>query len=323
MPSQRMVRWVSMHSFAGRFWSVPGAKCWPAGVSTERSARKTSASWTTSPPGSSTTATARRNGWWGAASHGSSSNQPMNDCGSSTCTRTSTTPERLALFSRVPACGSSATFASAPRPVRLRRRVVADLVDLGRRLVDVRPELPARPQRVDEDPVAAGRKDPFADVDVPGVAAPPADEVARVDLVPDPDERVDVLVAEVADVDEPPVSVRRRADDLAALDRVDAVSPARRRARLGTVVAHCDVDAVVVDRAQLRIRAGVHERAADRVRLVHGRDRPATVGVVVRLGRLEFSGTAMCGLSQTRRRFQTGGGVGKPTDRSAASSLPT
>jgi hypothetical protein len=36
----------------------------------------------------------------------------MNDCGSSTWTRTSTTPERLVLFSRVPACGSRATFAS-------------------------------------------------------------------------------------------------------------------------------------------------------------------------------------------------------------------
>ena len=33
----------------------------------------------------------------------------MNDCGSSRCTRTSTFPESAALFSRVPACGNSAT----------------------------------------------------------------------------------------------------------------------------------------------------------------------------------------------------------------------
>jgi hypothetical protein len=156
-------------------------------------------------------------------------------------------------------------------------------VDLRRGSVDERPELPARPQRVDEDRLVVLREDPLADVDVPGVEAAPADQVARVDLVADLDERIDVLVAEVPDVDEPADSVWGGADDLAALDRVHAVGSPGRCARLGAVVAHGDVDPVVVDRPQFGVGPRVHEGAADRVRLVHGRDRPAAVVVVVRL----------------------------------------
>ena len=101
--------------------------------------------------------------------------------------------------------------------------------------------------------------------------------------VPDLDECVDVLVTEVPDVDEPPDSVWSGAANLAPFDRVHAVSPPWRGARLGIVVAHGDVDAVVVYRPQLGIRAEVHEGAADRMRLVHRGNRPAAVVVVVRL----------------------------------------
>ena len=191
---------------------MPGAKCWPAGVSTERSARKTSWLRTTWPPGSSTTATARRKGWWGAASQGRSC-EPADERLRVVEVHAHVHLPRERRLVQPGACLGKQRDGGlgAPRPGRLGRRVVADLVDLRRGRVDVRPELPARPQRVHEDRVVAGRKDPFADVDVPGVEAAPADQVARVDLVPDLDERVDVLVAEVADVDEPPDSVWRGA----------------------------------------------------------------------------------------------------------------
>ena len=212
---------------------MPGAKCWPAGVSTERSARKTSWLRTTCAAGQLDDRDRQTEGVVGR----SQPRQVLEKADErlrvvEVHAHVHLPRERRLVQPRAGLRKRCDGGLGAPRPGRLRRRVVADLVDLRRGRVDVRPELPARPQRVHEDRVVAGGKDPFADVDVPGVEAAPADQVARVDLVPDLDECVHVLVAEVPDVDEPPDSVWRGAPNLATFDRVHAMRPPGRGPRL-------------------------------------------------------------------------------------------
>ena len=147
--------------------------------------------------------------------------------------------------------------------------------------VDVGPQLPARAQRVDEDAAAVREVDELAQVDVPVALPRPRDLLAGLDDVARPDEHVDVLVAEVRDVDEPARAGSRRPEDATALDRVHAMRAPGRRAAPGDVVADGDVDAVVVDAALLVVGAWVEERPADRVLTVEGADGPPPPLVVI------------------------------------------
>ena len=170
-----------------------------------------------------------------------------------------------------------------PAPGRRRRRVEADVVDDRRRRVGVGLQLPARPERVQQHrPTVAGRVE-LGQVDVPRALRRPADELPGTHAVAALDARVDVPVAEVADADvAADAGLGRHLDD-AALDRVDAVRPAGGSALLGPVVPDGHVDAGVVDGAERRVGPRVEERAADRMLLMLGRDRPAVEVVVVAL----------------------------------------
>ena len=148
-------------------------------------------------------------------------------------------------------------------------------------------DLSARPQRVHRDRLA-GREDELAEVHVPVALARPADVLPRDDGLPGRDHRVDVPVPEVPGVHESPLALGRREVHGAALDREDPVRALRRRARLGPVVAHRDVDSVVVDRALVRIGARVEERPANRMLAALRPDGPAPERVVVDLREVEL-----------------------------------
>ena len=172
--------------------------------------------------------------------------------------------------------------ARASPPGRRRRSVEADLPDRGSRPIHVWVQLPATPQRVDEDPCLAG-EDELAQVDVPVARTRPADVLARYDRLTRQDERVDVAVPEVADVGVAAHAVRRGEEHGPALDCVHAMCPPGRRPTLRPVVADGDVHALVVNGAALGVWTGVEKRAPDRVLSVARADRPAAVRVVVRL----------------------------------------
>ena len=122
------------------------------------------------------------------------------------------------------------------------------------------------------------------------IASPsPGDLLPRLHKITHANERVDVFVAEVSDVDESPYTVGRCAGDLASLDCVHAMCTARWRTAVGPIVADGDVDAVVEDGAKLVMRARVQEGAADRMLPVERQDRPAPPLVVVALSGLEAS----------------------------------
>ena len=99
----------------------------------------------------------------------------MKLCGSLTRTRTSTqTGEAVPVeaFSLVRKARDARL--RPPCPARSRRRVEANLADLGRRPVDERMQLPSRAERVDDDR-RTGREDELAQVDVPPALPRPAD----------------------------------------------------------------------------------------------------------------------------------------------------
>ena len=106
---------------------------------------------------------------------------------------------------------------------------------------------------------------------MPVALARPRDVLAGHDGLARLDDGVDVPVPEVAGVNGAADAARSREEDGPALDREDPVRAPRRRAALRPVVADGDVDAVVVDRAALRIRPRVEERAANRVLPLLGR----------------------------------------------------
>ena len=141
--------------------------------------------------------------------------------------------------------------------------------------------LPAAVERVDGNPslaVAAG-ENPLRQMEMPLAGERPAEHVPGPDGLTLRDDGVDVAVAEMAEPDDRLAGscVARDPPDLAALERVDTVRPAGRRAPSGPVVAHGDVDAVVV----VLLRPRIEERAANRMLAVSRRDRPAPVVVVV------------------------------------------
>src|SRR5262249_584955 len=76
-----------------------------------------------------------------------------------------------------------------------------------------------------------------AQMDVPAVGARPADQLPGLDDVAHLDQRVDVLVSEVARVHAPAHAARRCRGDVPALECVDLVRPSGRRPELGTIVA--------------------------------------------------------------------------------------
>ncbi len=172
-------------------------------------------------------------------------------------------------------------------PLRARRRVEADLADDGPRRVHERVELPAGAQRVHAHRVS-GREDVLRQVHVPVVLARPADVLTRRHDLAGRDDGIDVPVAEVADAREAPPARRCREVHGPALDREHAMRAVRRMPGLGTVVPDGDVDAVVVDRAELRIRSRIEERAADRMLPVVRAHRPPAPGVVVPLDEVEL-----------------------------------
>ena len=90
-------------------------------------------------------------------------------------------------------------------------------------------------------------------------------------------------VSEVSDAGEAARSTGRREEDGPALDRIDPVGSPRRRSAFRAVVAHRDIDPVVIDRAALRIGSWVEERSADRMLAPVRSDGPAAPGVVVDL----------------------------------------
>ena len=132
---------------------------------------------------------------------------------------------------------------------------------------------PPGPERIDQQPPAVAGEEELGQVNVPGALRRPADELAGPHSIAFLHARVDVAVAEVADADVPAYALRGRLLDDAALDREDAVCPAGGRAGLGLVVPDRDVDASVVDRAQIRVGPRVEKRAADGMLLMLGRRR--------------------------------------------------
>ena len=110
---------------------------------------------------------------------------------------------------------------------------------------------------------------------MPVALARPADVLPRRDGLAGLHDRVDVPVSEVTDTREATCATRGREEHGPALDREDAVRPSGRRASLGPVVAHRDVDAVVVDRAEVGVGTRIEERAANRMLSVQRLDRPA------------------------------------------------
>ena len=123
-----------------------------------------------------------------------------------------------------------------------------------------------------------------------------------------------MFVAEVGDVDQSPYAVRRCAGDPAPLDCVHAVGSPGRRATVGADRTDGDVDAVVVDRAQLVVSARVEEGAADRVLRLSG-ERPAPPLVVVALSDLEASLNIRTGgfpSARLRSRMRDPPGLGHP-----------
>ena len=125
------------------------------------------------------------------------------------------------------------------------------------------------------------REDELAQVDVPIPSTRPAD-AARAPLISGPDDRVDMSVSEVPDAREATRTTGRCEEDGPALDRIDLVGSPRRRSAFRAVVAHRDIDPVVIDRAALRI-GSVEERSADRMLAPVRSHGPAAPGVVVDL----------------------------------------
>ena len=121
----------------------------------------------------------------------------------------------------------------------------------------------------------------------------PADVLAGRDDLAGLHDRVDVPVAEVPDAREPTGATRSRQEHGPTLDGVDPVRSAGRRTLFGPVVAHRDVDAVVVDRAELGVGSRVQERAADRMLAVERLDRPAAPRVVVDLRDVQLPGNPL------------------------------
>jgi hypothetical protein len=75
----------------------------------------------------------------------------------------------------------------------------------------------------------------------------------------------------------------------APLDRVDPLRPAAGGAALRLIVADGDIDALVIDRALLVVRARVEKRAPNRMLPADGSDRPAQVSVTVSLRDRKFA----------------------------------
>ncbi len=185
--------------------------------------------------------------------------------------------------------GIARDVRGSPPPRRRRGCVEAHLLDHRPRGVCVGRELAAGSERVDEHAPSVGQVEQLAQVDVPVALPGPGDLLSGLDDVADANERVDVLVAEVRDVDQPAHAVRCGVRDLASFDRVHAVRAPGRRATAGQVVTDGDVDAVVVDGAELVVSARVEEGAADRVLAVERQHRPPPPLVVVALSDLEPS----------------------------------
>jgi hypothetical protein len=110
---------------------------------------------------------------------------------------------------------------------------------------------------------------------VPGRQPGPANHLPGDDALSRPDGRIHVAVAEVTEVNVPanPGWSRLRHD--APFDRVDPVRPAAGGAALRLIVADGDIDALVIDRAVLVVRARVEKRAPDRMLPANRSDRPA------------------------------------------------
>src|SRR5688572_16383664 len=130
-------------------------------------------------------------------------------------------------------------------------------------------------------------------MDVPVALARPADVLTRRHVLAGLHDRVDVPVSEVADAREATRATRSREEHGAALDGEHSVRPAGRRTLLGPVVAHGDVDPVVIDRAELGVWSRVQERAANRMLAVERLDRPASPRVVVDLRDVQLPGNAL------------------------------
>ncbi len=278
-----------MQAFAGRFCSVPGAKCWPAGWSSSCSARKASRRSTTRPVASRTTVIESRNGMVRRRQVGQIT-EPADerlrvahadaDVDLSGERRLREPPARLRQLRD--------GRAAPPPPPRRRGRVEADLPDLGRMPIDVRVQLAAASERVDHERLAARREEELGQVHVPEALGRPPDRLTRLDDVTGADGGLYVPVAEVADAGQPDPAGSRRLAHAPALDREHAVRPARRRAPLTPVVADGDVDSGVVDRAAPRVRARIEEGAPDRMLALERQHRPAAPRVVVGLEGFEL-----------------------------------
>ena len=260
----------------------------------------------------STIATASRNGWCGSRELRVVAEPADERLRIPDSARTSTRPESASRADALPACGRSATLVVGRRfHLGFATRVEADLADVGRRRVDVRWTLPPGRSGLTEM-LRPRREEELAQVDVPVAVARPADVLAR--RSPSPRSR-------------PPGRCARSRSDPRARTRAAPFGVARctgppsmantRCVRFGgapasgPIVAHRDVDAVVVDRALLRIRAWVEERSANRVLPVLRLDRPARGTCRCRPGRGRASPGSSAALRLTmapvpRRETPTG-----------------
>ncbi len=196
------------------------------------------------------------------------------------------------------------------RPGWGRGRVEAKLADLGPGLVHVRLELPSGAQRIDHERPAA-REHELAQVHVPVALARPADVLSRCDDLAGLHDRVDVPVSEVPDSREATRATRGREEHGPAFDREDPMGAADRRSSFGPIVAHRDVDPVVVDRAEVGVGPRIQERAANRMLSVERLDRPASPGVVVDLRDIQLPGDPLRHQDTIVTAFlRTGGRVG-------------
>jgi hypothetical protein len=147
----------------------------------------------------------------------------------------------------------------AAAPTRRRGRVVADPLNVRPGLVDVRLDLAAGAQRVHPVMSPIRCDDAFAQVQVPGTQPRPTDRLTRFDKLARFHERVDVLVAEMPDVDQAANTGPGRGGDAPALDRVHAMRPSTRRVVLRNIVADGNVEAIVINRSQRGVRPGIEE----------------------------------------------------------------
>ena len=127
-------------------------------------------------------------------------------------------------------------------------------------------------------------------MDVPGRQPGPANHLPGEDPLSGSHGRIDVPVAEMAEVNVAANPTWRRFLDHASLDRIDPMRTRARGATLGLFVVDSDVDSLVVDRAVLVVGARVEEGAPNRVLAPNGCDRPAEVAIVVALSSCQFSG---------------------------------